>query len=706
MVAVLGLLTRSWRVALLGAVTVPLSLVAAAWTLSLRGHTLTTMTVLGLAAAVLLVLDELVGDVLAVRRAPGRAARRGRHGGGAGRSCGPGGPRCWPARSSSRSRCPRCCCCTASRGHLTRDVLVTYGLAALVAVLTALPGAAGPGRWRSCAAAARRAAVAGSAGRPGRPGAPLRGALAAVLLVGVALAALPRRHGGPVLPPLQARDAVVRLDRRPGHRRLAEMDRVTGRVAAELRGAARRRLGRGARRRGLTGATEVVDVNSAEVWVSVAPGADPAGTLAEVRRVVTGYPGLRARSTPTPATASRRRSRRPSGDSSCGCTATTSAPCHRRRPGAAGRHDRPRRAGADGAGRHAQPTLHVEVDLARARAQGLRPGDVRRETSTLLSGLTVGSLYEQQKVFDVVVQGAPATRQNIDAVKAIRIDTPSGAAGAARRRGGRDPRRRAGGGHPRLRLAHPGRHRDTGRAQPADVAAEVTSRLRALSLPYEYHAEVLPGAAQQAAAHSQLLAAGVVALLLVLLLLQAATGSWRVAVALLLVLPLAAAGGVAVAPSVGGLRSAGVLAGLAAVVALAVRQSLVLLRRARCLRDDGSAERAALTEAAAGSAAPVLVVALAAAAVLLPAALAGPRAGLEVLQPMAVTVLAGLASLVVVVLGVVPALTPAVHAAPGGYPAPVPPTGHDGQGSAPGAPDDAGGQIPQTRRSTETEAFR
>ena len=48
-------------------VAVPLSLVSAAWVLHLRGETLTTMTLLGLAAATAVVVDDVVGDVAALR---------------------------------------------------------------------------------------------------------------------------------------------------------------------------------------------------------------------------------------------------------------------------------------------------------------------------------------------------------------------------------------------------------------------------------------------------------------------------------------------------------------------------------------------------------------------------------------------------------------------------------------------------------------
>ena len=59
----------------------------------------------------------------------------------------------------------------------------------------------------------------------------------------------------------------------------------------------------------------------------------------------------------------------------------------------------------------AEPTIKVQVDIDKADRFGLKPGDVRRTAATLLSGTLVGSLFEKQRVFDVVVWGTPQTRR-------------------------------------------------------------------------------------------------------------------------------------------------------------------------------------------------------------------------------------------------------------------------------------------------------
>jgi Cu/Ag efflux pump CusA len=111
--------------------------------------------------------------------------------------------------------------------------------------------------------------------------------------------------------------------------------------------------------------------------------------------------------------------------------------------------------------------------------------------------------------------------------------------------------------------------------------------------------------------------------------------------------------------------NAGSLAGLFAVFALAVRSSILLGRR---IPDEAQGGRAAVLDAARDRAAPLLQSALVTAAVLLPAAAFGAGAGLEILQPLAVTVLGGLASLVTVQGYVLPALLASTERQPGERP--------------------------------------
>ena len=192
---------------------------------------------------------------------------------------------------------------------------------------------------------------------------------------------------------------------------------------------------------------------------------------------------------------------------------------------------------------------------------------------------------------------------------------------------------------------------------PGSAVATVRSRLATLPMPYEYHAEVSGNATVEHADVTRTLAYGAAALVGVFLLLQAAAAGWRRAGLMLLSLPLSVAGGVLVAPLGGGVWNTGSLAGLFAVLAMAIRGSILLGHRIGAAEQAGGTGEPAVVLAAAGDrAVPLLQSVLVTAAVLLPAAVLGTRAGLEFLHPLAVTMLGGLASLLVVQLIVLPAL--------------------------------------------------
>jgi Cu/Ag efflux pump CusA len=488
-------------------------------------------------------------------------------------------------------------------------------------------------------------------------------------VLGILLAAgLPQLASGSVLPQLQDRNVLVRLEAAPGTS-LAEMDRVTGLAATELRGldgveSIGTHVGRA------VGADEVVDVDASEMWIRIADDADHAGTLAGIRSTVEAYPGLRSqvrsyaddRMSAVGATTGDRLVVRVSGEDypTLQKTADQVRDALRTVEGVISPQVEPLVS---------QPTVAVQVDLVAAQREGLRPGDVRREVSALVSGLTVGSLYEQQAIFDVVVRGAPDSRSNVEGLKSLLVHTPNG-----------DPVRLGDVASVEISstptvITHDAVSRSLDvtakvRGRDADeVAAAATDRLRQLTFEDEYRAEVVGDAVERADARQQLVLASIAAALLVFLLLQAATNSWRGAAVLLVAAPLAASGALLAGYALGGARSGPALAAVAAVVVLAVRQSLVLIRRAQALHDTGGQSPAtALRAAAEDQAAPVLITALVTAAAFVPAAVMGAAAGLEILQPFSVALIAGLITSVAVVLFLVPALFAAIG---GLRPAPV-----------------------------------
>ena len=669
MLVVVGLLTWSWRTTLITFGAVATSLAGALYVLRLADTPLTTMTVLGLAAVTALVVDDVVGDVAAMR-ARARERRE------AGRSA-------FAAAISAAAVSRRGALTYATliaflalvpllflrdvAGAFARPALLVFVLAALASFLVALLVTPVLALLLPEGESTRTAPVAGLIRRGydraiGRTvGRVLPAVLGVAVLAVLLVAGIPALGNGSLLPQLEDRNVLVRLEAAPGTS-LTEMDRITGIAAAELRdveGVASigTHVGRA------VGADEVVDVDASEIWLTIADDADYDRTITDVRTTIGSYPGLRS----TVSTYA--------DDRVAAVTASTGDALVVRVFGEdytvlqeQAEHVVEAMKTVEGVISPeveplvSQPTVSVQVDLAAAERTGLRPGDVRREVSTLVSGLTVGSLYEQQAIFDVVVWGGPQTRGNVEMLEDILVHTP---AGTPVRLG--DVATIDVSPTPTV-ITHDGVHRSIdviaevrGR-DAADVAADATERLRQMTFEHEYRAEVLGDAAEDEQVQWNIVLAAIGAAALIFLLLQAATNSWRAAAALFLAAPLAASGALLAGYLVDGAWSAGVLAAVAAVVLLTIRQSLVLVRRAQVLmgHEGATAPAEALRTAAREQAPPVIIAALVTAALFVPALVMGDGAGLEVLQPFAVALLLGLVTSTVTVLFLVPTLVAAV----------------------------------------------
>jgi Cu/Ag efflux pump CusA len=400
-----------------------------------------------------------------------------------------------------------------------------------------------------------------------------------------------------------------------------------------------------------------VGAESAQLWVSVDPGADYGATVRAVRAVVSGYPGIRHRL----ETATQDRLRHGLG--------TGGSPLTVRVFGEAldvlrQKADEVQQvlAGIDGV-RDAQvdappqePTMEVEVDLAKAQQLGIKPGDVRRAAEVLLSGLQVGSLFEQQKVFDVRVWSTPESRRSLTSVQNLLLDTPDG--GHVRLLDVATVRVRPT--LPSIQHEDVSRYLDvqasiSGRAA-VDVERDVRKAMATVAFPLEYHATLLGDHAAQRDDERRVLFLAIGAAVGIFLLLQAATSSWRLAFITAASLPVAVAGGLVAAWIDGGPVTVAFVAGMLALLALATRHALLLVDQYQRLRRMGESFATTANRGASDRFAPVLVSAVAVAAMVGPAIFLGDVAGLEVLHGMAVVIVGGLVTTTFVSLFVLPAL--------------------------------------------------
>lgn len=668
MVAALGALLFSWRTALISSLAVLLSAIVALTVLYARGVPVNLMVIAGLMLALAALIDDAIIDVENIaRRLREQGDEKSR------------AKVIFDAALESRRPIVYATLIVLMLvgpvyfmeglwGAFAQPIAMAYALALLASMVVALMltpalsllllGGASSESGTSPVSEGLQNALGGVVSRVTRSRNPAlavgAGAVGLLVLVGLAVSS-PWGKGS--IPQFRERDIVVNFDAPPGTSDEA-MRRATARASADLRALPGVRtvsahLGRAVM------SDRVTDVNSAEVWVGIDRTADYDATVAAIRGTVAEYTGFDI----DVETYLNERILdvinhdedlvvRVYGENQEELTAKA---------------EQVRDALARVAGvvepeveyPHVYPSLHVETNLAKARGHGLKPGDVRRAAATLLSGIEVGSLWEQQKVFDVIVWGTPEIRENMSDVQNLLIETPWG-------------------GHVRLaevadltiKPAPESISRDAvsrfidvtagveGRSLAA-VSAEIEERLPSeVQFPLEYRAEVMGHQAEKLATERRVMAFAFAAAVGILLLMQAAFGSWKLGLGFFFTLPVALLGGILAAGLGGGLAALGSILGLLAVYTIAVRNGFSLVQHYRALeRSAGQGPSAELVQQGTRDRlAPILMTAIVVALVLLPLAFLGNVAGHEILHPMAIVVLGGLITSTLTSLFLVPAV--------------------------------------------------
>lgn len=314
------------------------------------------------------------------------------------------------------------------------------------------------------------------------------------------------------------------------------------------------------------------------------------------------------------------------------------------------------------------PVLRIQFDRPALARHGLRVREVGRTLQAAIQGLPVGSILEGQNAFDLVVRLAdpplPASGPimppwNTETLGELLIDTPNGAK------------------VPLAALAQV--IKDTGpnsisREQverkivvSANVAGrDVTSVVRDIQKRVKPLVEAQPGYRvdyggqfeSAAEASRVLLVLGIAVVMGIALLLHLAFGSGRDAALVMLNLPLALIGGVVGVFVGGGALSVASLIGFITVFGIATRNGIMLVSHIRHLQEAEGITylREAVYRGAMERLAPILMTALAAGLALIPLALSGGKPGNEIQTPMAIVILFGLMTSMLLNMIVVPAL--------------------------------------------------
>jgi Cu/Ag efflux pump CusA len=305
------------------------------------------------------------------------------------------------------------------------------------------------------------------------------------------------------------------------------------------------------------------------------------------------------------------------------------------------------------------PQVKVEVNLAKAEAHGLKPGDVRRAAAWLMAGEEAGDIYANGRAQDVQVWSTPETRETLTDLENLRIDTPAG---------------------DRVRLIEVAdvtilpvpnsiHHEDLFRSidvgasidesrDLGSVVGDIERELDGVEWPAEFRAEMLGEYTERQAAQNRLLLFSILAAVGILLLLQASFGSWRLATLSFVTLPIALVGGVLAAYLGGGIISLGSLVGFLTVFGIVARNGIMLISHCQHLeREEGEPFGPGLVlRGAKERLVPILITVLTTGLALVPLIVAGSIPGQEIEHPMAVVILGGLITATLLNLFVVPSL--------------------------------------------------
>jgi len=665
-ILVLLVFLADWRTALISSVAIPLSLLAAGLLLHYRGGTLDTMVLAGLVIALGEVVDDAIIDVENIVRRL-RLNRSAEH---------PQSPIKVVLEASMEVRSAvlygsmivvvvflPVFLLEGLAGAFFRPLALSYVLAilaSLVVALTITPALAlillpkhldrrESRLIRGLKARYRRMLPA----LVDRPRTAL-GSLAVMLAVTVGTVPL---LGEEFLPNFREYDFLMHWVEKPGTSSEA-MRRITERASRELMAVPGvRNFGAHIGRAEV--ADEVVGPNFTELWVSLDPEVDYEATVAKIQTIVDGYPGLYR----DLLTYLRERIKEVLTGASATIVVRVYGPDLE---GLQTRAQAVRSAIADVDGVvdltvQAQvlvPKIEVRFDPDRAAVFGLTPGEVRRAAATLVQGTKVGEFYEEQRVFDVVVWGAPEVRRNLDAVRALQVPVANGGlvplGSVSRIEVTPTPNEiTRENGSRRIDVTSNVRGRDLGA-----VAGDIETRIAGLTFDQGYYAEVLGEYAEREASSNRLSLLGITAVAAIFLILLGDFGSARVATLVFATLPFALVGAIVAAFLTGGVLSLGSLVGLVTVIGISARNGIMLVSHYRHLEVQEGVPfgRELVLRGSEERLAPILMTALATGLALVPIVAGGTRAGSEIEHPLAVVIVGGLFTSTLLNLFIVPSL--------------------------------------------------
>ncbi|GMV83353.1 MAG: multidrug transporter AcrB [Planctomycetota bacterium] len=305
------------------------------------------------------------------------------------------------------------------------------------------------------------------------------------------------------------------------------------------------------------------------------------------------------------------------------------------------------------------PILKTNMDRAAMAHHGLQVQDVAHTLEAGLQGSTVSRVIEGRNSFDLVVKVAGTEAWTTDTLGDLPIHTPQGYKVALRSVA--DIRKDAGPNtisreqvERKIVISCNVAGRDV-----TSVVQDIRSRVDPILAEEPGYSVEYGGQFESATEAGRVLVIlGIAVILAIGLVLHLAFGSARDAFLIMLNLPLALIGGILGVFVSGGVLSVASMIGFITVFGIAARNGIMLVSHIRHLQEhEGVTDfQEAVYRGSLERLAPILMTALAAGLALIPLALGGGKPGNEIQTPMAIVILFGLLSSMLLNMIVVPAL--------------------------------------------------
>lgn len=308
------------------------------------------------------------------------------------------------------------------------------------------------------------------------------------------------------------------------------------------------------------------------------------------------------------------------------------------------------------------PQLRIIPKRQLLSAYGMTVGDLMHQVDIAFAGEKAGEIYEGQHYFDIIVRFQKKDRNSMGSIKNALISLPEGGnitldqladvvSLSTPNTISREKVQR------KIVVAANVQERDL-----RGAVREIQSNLaQNINLPIGYRIEYDGQFESESKASKRLLITALIAIVIILLLLYFEFKDLKLALVVLLNLPLALIGGVFIVYFTSGIISIATTIGFISLFGIATRNGILLVSRYENLRAEGLIGNTLLKSGALDRLNPILMTTFTTGMALIPLALNGAQAGNEIQSPMAIVILGGLLSATVLNLFVIPCIYKLLH---------------------------------------------